>query len=242
MKKGVTGCQNVRMLRDVESLCMQAEWNYLCGFPGESENDYAPVIRQFPALHHLRPPASASRIVIERFSPYHSGAEPGFPDLRAADQYRITYDLPEPELMDLAYLFTAAPQGVDDTVIDQLRQEADAWTAAYYAGSRFTYCDLGDEVVLVNTRPGFGWRALSVGAPVEVAAFRLLDQPRTADFLAAQLGPLGATPAALADLLARWLELGVVFTDNGSFIQLATEATNQELHRLDTAGLAGARA
>ncbi len=161
MKKGVTGCQNVRMLRDVESLCMQAEWNYLCGFPGESENDYAPVIRQFPALHHLRPP-SASRIVIERFSPYHSGAEPGFPDLRAADQYRITYDLPEPELMDLAYLFTAAPQGVDDTVIDQLRQEADAWTAAYYAGSRFTYCDLGDEVVLVNTRPGFGWRALSV--------------------------------------------------------------------------------
>ncbi len=34
----------------------------------------------------------------------------------------------------------------------------------------------------------------------------------------------------------------MVFTDNGSFIQLATEATNQELHRLDTAGLAGARA
>ncbi|MEW2526558.1 RiPP maturation radical SAM C-methyltransferase [Streptomyces sp. NPDC047071] len=48
MDKGVTGCQNVRMLRDAVSVGLGVVWNYLFGFPDETEEDYEPVIDQIP--------------------------------------------------------------------------------------------------------------------------------------------------------------------------------------------------
>jgi len=51
----------------------------------------------------------ASRIAIERFSPYFNQPELGFSDLRAAKHYRLSYDLPDEELYDFAYIFDAPP-------------------------------------------------------------------------------------------------------------------------------------
>ncbi|NUR24612.1 MAG: RiPP maturation radical SAM protein 1, partial [Catenulispora sp.] len=120
MDKGVTGCQNVRSMRDAQSAGVSVSWNYLYGFPGESEEDYATILDQMPALHHLDPPVGHSRIVIERFSPYFDQPELGFDLLRPATQYRHVYQLPEGELMDLAYCFMAPYHGIDDTVAGRL--------------------------------------------------------------------------------------------------------------------------
>src|SRR5262249_10933898 len=57
MDKGVTGCLNVRLLRDAESIGTQVSWNYLYGFPGEEKSDYTAIIEQLPALQHLPPPS-----------------------------------------------------------------------------------------------------------------------------------------------------------------------------------------
>jgi hypothetical protein len=46
-------------------------------------------------------------------------------------------------------------------------------------GSRLTQCDLGDEIILVSRRASFDWSVLRLCEPLEVAAFRLLDEPRT---------------------------------------------------------------
>lgn len=236
MRKGATGCQNVRLLRDAESLGMQVAWNYLCGFPGERDDDYVSLISQFPVLHHLAPPGGAGRIAIERFSPYYSQPELGFTDIAVDPQYRVTYDLPERELTDLAYLFTASPRGVGQGVADRLAQAARVWEDSYYAGSRLTQCEAGEEIVLVNTRPGFSWRVLTVTDPAEIAVFRLLDQPHSADALARKLDSAGVTAQMLAGLLPRWQALGLLFAENGQFIQVATAATNQELHRIGSDG------
>ncbi len=233
MDKGVTGCQNVRILRDAESLGLQTAWNYIFGFPGEEEEDYGKLIDQFPALHHLMPPESVGDIMVERFSPYFDRPELGFADLSVNTAYRITYDLPEQELFGLSYFFAAPQCGVGEHVVRRLREAAARWTSAYYDKSRLTRLDLEQEIILVNTRPDFDWRFYSIADPVEIGVFRLLDQPHTAAVLMRKLSGSGTsvTSEELAGILTRWQAMGVVFTENEQFIQLATDAINQELQR-----------
>jgi ribosomal peptide maturation radical SAM protein 1 len=242
MDKGVTGCLNVRLLRDAESLGMQALWNYLYGFPGEDDEDYDQVIEQFPALHHLVPPVSVGELMVERFSPYFDRPELGFADLAVVPLYHVTYDLPERELFGLSYYFGAPHRGIGEDVARGLREAVESWTKAYYGKSRLTRCDLGQEILLVSTRPGFDWHHQSISDPAEAAAFRLLDQPHTTTGLARELTSAGfaITEEALAGVLARWKALGIVFAENGQFIQLATDAINQELQRWAPPGFARA--
>jgi ribosomal peptide maturation radical SAM protein 1 len=234
MDKGVTGCQNVRMLRDAAAAGLSVSWNYLYGFPGEADEDYLPVIEQLPALHHLPPVDGVARIVIERFSPYFNRPELGFGELSPAPQYALNYDLPEAELLDLAYLFSVPARGVDESVGDLLRAAADRWQREY-PHSRLSHVDLGEEVVLVSRRRDFDWTVLRLTDPVQVAVFRLLDQPHTVSSLARKLADPAAGEAALAQLLAEWVRLGIVFTETDHYVQLAPPATNHELLRIDTA-------
>jgi ribosomal peptide maturation radical SAM protein 1 len=242
MDKGVTGCLNIRLLRDAESLGIQAFWNYLYGFPGEEYGDYHQIIEQLPALHHLVPPVSVGELMVERFSPYFNRPELGFADLAVVPLYHVTYDLPERELFDLSYYFDAPHRGIGEDVARELREAVESWTRAYYGKSRLTWCDLGQEILLVSTRPGFDWHHQSISDPAEAAAFRLLDQPHTAVGLTRKLTSAGfaITEEALAGVLARWKALGIVFAENRQFIQLATDPVNQELQRWAPPGSAWA--
>ncbi|MBT2210115.1 RiPP maturation radical SAM C-methyltransferase [Actinomadura sp. NEAU-AAG7] len=246
MDKGVTGCQNVRMMRDAESAGVWVEWNYLYGFPGEDAGDYTSVVEQFPALHHLPPPGIVGRLAIERFSPYFDRPELGFAELRPHPQYSMIYDLPEAELFDLAYLFEAPPRGIGAAVAGRVADAAAEWQAAY-PESRLTMCDLGDHIDLVNRRPAFGWTALRVEDPVEMAALRLLDRPHRPAALAGKLAAVdpAVTVDGVADLLARWRGLGLTFADGGQVVLTAADAAGQGRRRVrrraaDPADLVGA--
>ncbi|MFI2641820.1 RiPP maturation radical SAM C-methyltransferase [Streptomyces sp. NPDC018610] len=240
MDKGVSGCQNVRMLRDAAETGLSVSWNYLHGFPGETAEDYDPVIRQLPALEHLDPPVDLSaRIAIERFSPYFKRPELGFTGLRPEEHYLFTYDLPEPELHDLAYVFSAPERGITEPTVGLLNEAIAAWKK-HHADARLTHTDLGDRIVLVSRRRSFPWRTLELTDPFETALFRLLDQPHGAMALHRKLTSRahhadGAehTPQDVEDLLRRWVDLGVVFTDAGQYVHIAPAAVNQDLLRLD---------
>lgn len=226
MDKGVSGCQNVRALRDAESTGVTTMWNYLYGFPGEEPEDYLEIIEQVPRLHHLSPPLGISRIAIERFSPYFNRPELGFDQLAPAPQYAETYQLPEPELADLAYLFVAPPQGIGGKVAEALEAALDGWREAY-PGSRLNYHDLGDRIVLASERSGFDWTVAELTQPLEVALFRLLDQPRGLDLLASRTAGCGGDQASVSGALKRFADLGIVFTEAGRWIHVATEPDNQ---------------
>jgi ribosomal peptide maturation radical SAM protein 1 len=234
MDKGVTGCQNVRLLRDAETIGVNMNWNYLYGFPGEADEDYTDVIDQLPALHHLTPPTNPSRIKAERFSPYFNRPDLGFGELRPAAHYRYIYDLPESELADLVYIFDAPPHGISRHCLDRLRQAVSWWKDAYLS-SRLTHCDLGEHIVLVNTRPGFAWDVLDLTDPVEVTAFRLLDNPHRPEALLRKTAAVHphVTADQLGTLLTRWRALGLTFHDDGRAVHVAPAAANQDLMRLD---------
>ncbi|MEV7470953.1 RiPP maturation radical SAM C-methyltransferase [Streptomyces kronopolitis] len=237
MDKGVSGCQNVRMLRDGAETGLSVSWNYLHGFPGETAADYEPVIAQIPALEHLNPPVDLSaRIAIERFSPYFNRPELGFTGLRPEEHYRFTYDLPESELLDLAYVFEAPERGITEPTVTALNDALGAWKK-HHADARLTHADLGDRIVLVSRRRAFDWGARELTDPLETAAFRLLDQPHAPAALtrklAARLPDLTVDESAVHALLQHWVTLGLVFTDGGQYVHLAPAAVNEDLLRLD---------
>ncbi|MFI8930731.1 RiPP maturation radical SAM C-methyltransferase [Streptomyces sp. NPDC053474] len=228
MDKGVTACQNVRMLRDAATVGLVPEWNYLYGFPGETDAHYTPVITQLPALHHLTPAESVGRIAIERFSPYFDRPDLGFDDLRPDSQYELIYDLPPTQLMDFAYLFEATPQGISEHTADALRASMQAWEDAW-ASSHLDHVDLGDRVVLTNRRSQFDWSLHQLTTPLEIKVFHLLDQPRTVASLERRTG---ADSQEISALLDRWRELGLLFTEGEHVVHVVPAAANQELLRL----------
>lgn len=236
MDKGVSGCQNVRMLRDAAETGLSVSWNYLHGFPGETDDDYAPVIRQIPALEHLDPPVDLSaRIAIERFSPYFNEPQLGFTGLRAEEHYRFTYDLPEEELYDLAYVFEAPARGIGEDTAERLNAALALWKKRH-VDARLTHTDLGDRIVLVSRRSGFAWRTRELTDPFEIAAFRLLDQPHTVAALHRKASDRASEPRTEQDvraLLDGWVADGIVFTDAGQYVHIAPSAVNQDLLRLD---------
>ncbi|MFE9220519.1 RiPP maturation radical SAM C-methyltransferase [Streptomyces lavendulae] len=234
MDKGVTGGQNVRMLRDAATVGLSVAWNYLHGFPGEDAEDYDDVVAQLAALEHLNPPVGqSSRIAIERFSPYFNNPALGFSELRPAEPYRLTYDLPEAEMFDLAYVFDVPPRGIGEEVVARLDEGIAQWKRNY-AGSRLTHCDLEDRIVLVSRRRAFDWTHLELTVPFELSLFRLLDQPHTVKAATRKLHEEhGMGEDALREVLERWRALGVVFEDSGQFVQIAPPALNEEFLRID---------
>jgi ribosomal peptide maturation radical SAM protein 1 len=235
MSKGVTGCRNVRMLRDSCDAGLTVSWNYLCGFPGEQAEDYLSIVGQMPALHHLPPPGEATRIVLERFSPLFDEPRRGFAGLSPDPQYALVHDLPERELMDLAYLFSAPSRGIGQDVLERVRAATDRW-AVEHPRSRLSHQDLGDSILLASDRSGFSWSVMHLTDPLRVAAFRLLGRPRTPEHLARGLveaGLLSCDGAAerVEGLLAEWSAAGIVFTESGTYVHVAPAAANQELMR-----------
>ncbi|MFC7588094.1 RiPP maturation radical SAM C-methyltransferase [Nonomuraea antimicrobica] len=237
MDKGVSGCQNVRLLRDASTAGVVTSWNYLYGFPGETSQDYETVLAQIPALHHLMPPETVNRIAIERFSPYFDRPELGFADLKPTAQNSLIYGLPEEELLDISYIFDAAPRGIDENAADRLREVLDGWRDEARK-SRLTQCDLGHRIVLVSRRAHFDWTVLVIDDPVECAAFRLLEQPRRVQSLVSKLSAQCGRDISLPDLeglLRRWRALGLIFEDDGQIIHVVPEAVNGELLRVGAA-------
>lgn len=234
MRKGVSGCQNVRFLRDAETHGLTVHWNYLYGFPGESPGDYRKILDQFYLLEHLPPMDGCTRIALERFSPYFDDPKLGFGERRPDEQYSLTYELPDAgDLGRIAYLFTTAQHGITGELEERLKEQTEEWMDSYPA-SRLVYYDLEKEIVISSRRRKFGWSVVVLRSPAELAMFRELSQPHSIESLAAALGQKkrGVDTGELIDLIALWRGLGLLFVDDDQYIHVAVQGNNQELHHL----------
>jgi ribosomal peptide maturation radical SAM protein 1 len=223
MRKGVTGAHNVQLLRDAEEHGLTVSWNYLYGFPGEHEDDYATIIEQFPALVHLQPPQGVSALALERFSPYFDDPSLGFGARAPADFYRFIYDLPEAELMDLVYLFETAGQGISGEIESRLQQAIAEWRRLYLASS-LTYRDDGRRLVIRDARANRAPATYVFEDAAQVAMYRALRRNHSLPGLQRALGESGLdVPLDGLERFAHELQrLGLVFEDAGLLVALAT--------------------
>ncbi|MBE2270673.1 MAG: RiPP maturation radical SAM protein 1, partial [Anaerolinea sp.] len=106
MDKGVSGSQNLALLRYARITGIQAQWNLLCGFPGDQRAWYELTYEIIKRITHLQPPSGIYPLSIDRFSPYYErAADYGISALTPFESY---FDaLPDGVPVDLiAYHFT----------------------------------------------------------------------------------------------------------------------------------------
>jgi ribosomal peptide maturation radical SAM protein 1 len=155
MRKGISGLQNIQLLKWCQEIGVEANWNFLTGFPGEPVEDYAQMAEVAPLLTHLRPPAGCFSIRLDRFSPNFDRAEElGFRDLRPYPAYRHVYDIDDAALGNLAYYFAFdyADDRSPDDYVAPLRQQVEQWRESH-ASSQLTAVENDGRLLLLDTRP-----------------------------------------------------------------------------------------
>jgi ribosomal peptide maturation radical SAM protein 1 len=105
MDKGITGLQNIRLLKWAREYGIKVSWNLLYGFPGEEPADYEEIFDTLLSISHLEAPGVA-RLLLERFSPYFENPEKyGIRILGPVKHYELIYPVKREMLMKLAYDF-----------------------------------------------------------------------------------------------------------------------------------------
>lgn len=240
MDKGVSGPQNVALLREGENEGLTVSWNHLYGFPGETDEDYESVIRQIPALVHLQPPSGAQRIAIERFSPYFNEPALGFAEKTPAHFYPIVYGLPAEELQDMVFFFDAPPQGIGAETEARLKDAVGAWPGLH-VGS-YLHLETDDDAwLIVDSRRGWPERTVRFASPFECEAIAALHRPHSAASLLRALEEAGiaATGDEVRAFLERLLEAGFVFEQQGKHVLIATRFDRTNVRMADAlAGVA----
>jgi hypothetical protein len=212
MKKGVSGLQNVQLLKWCKEIGVEPLWNFLVGFPGESPDDYQQMADLTARVCHLPGPSGVSGIRLDRFSPnFKDATELGFTKLRPVPFYEFLYDLPEAARHNLAYYFAydyKVPQEVA-RYADPLVKRVHAWKTTW-RHSELVSVDLDDRLMVFDTRP-------YAAAPVSVLTGADRELYLTCDAIT----DASALDADSADRLRRIAGGGLMLNTGAKYLSLA---------------------
>lgn len=130
MDKGVKGIQNVQLLRWAREMGFDVSWNIICGFPGETPEDYRQITDWISRISHLQPPIVVTRFRLDRFSPMFNNPDKyKITNVRSAPGLRLCYPFPEESLQKIAYFLDCDPPTDLDTMteINTMWRTVDHW-------------------------------------------------------------------------------------------------------------------
>ena len=212
MKKGVSGLQNIQLLKWCKEIGVHPIWYLLMGFPGESPDDYYEMAALSARVCHLPKPSGVNVVRLDRFSPnFNEAGQLGFTKLRPLPFYEFLYDLPEPVRHNLAYYFAydyKVPQDVA-RYADPLVKSIHAWTTTW-RHSELVSVDLDDRLFLFDTRP-------RAKAPVSVLAGEDRELYLTCDAIT-DSSALDAPSAARLQAIAAG---GLMLNEGAKYLSLA---------------------
>lgn len=132
MDKGERAITNINLLRWCRALDVEAEWNILYAFPGETADDYREQAELIHHIVHLQPPCGVGPIWMERFSPMFTQRD-RFPmrRLEPIPGYALAYP-DSHDRAEVAYFFDyefeqALPPSAYDGVHAAATRWKDAW-------------------------------------------------------------------------------------------------------------------
>jgi ribosomal peptide maturation radical SAM protein 1 len=130
MKKGVSGAQNNKLLKNCVNHSIEPTWNLIIGFPGDNEEIYKFYYSTLPFLFHL-PPPNIVPLRFDRYSEYHNNQEKFNLDLKPYDFYELIYPFEKDSLSNLAYYFVdCSDNGYIDNLIkweEKLKTIVNKW-------------------------------------------------------------------------------------------------------------------
>jgi ribosomal peptide maturation radical SAM protein 1 len=228
MDKGVRAAQNVNLLRWARYYGIEVAWGILCGFPGETAEDYDQQAAAVPHLVHLQPPSDASRIWLERFSPLYT----------APDRFGVRYRAPEssyryvyPDGVDLdrvAYFFEyELKDALPDSAYDGLRRAVADWNAASTPGPppELTYRSAPGFLQIYDGRYPQRRGTYTFEGTLAEIYLACVDRPTTATAVRAKLG-LRLPVGAVADAFVEFQRRGLMFLDGSLAVALALPAVH----------------
>ncbi len=230
MKKGVSAIQNVQLLKSCRQYGVQASWNLLYGFPGETEEDYAQMAALLPALYHLRPPNCLAPIRLDRFSPNFDQAE----ELKLAQvkpfaMYRFLYPLPPESIANLAYFFEYKYQDGRNAhkMAAKLVRPFKVWRANK-GGDLVKKYGRHPELVIIDTRPERRRRVYHFqGMQRELYDFcdQIRGRSKILQFAAQRVGKTVEDVTVRVDLfLSQLIDLQLMMREGNQYLSLAVPA------------------
>jgi ribosomal peptide maturation radical SAM protein 1 len=232
MRKGVSGLQNIQLLKWCKEHGVTPHWNYLFGFPGEPAEEYSRLAALSERLDHLRPPSGSAGIRLDRFSPnFNESARHGFANVRPLAPYRHIYRVPDAALHNLAYYFSydyAKPQDTR-TYVAPLLKSIRTWQRSHKT-SELALARAGKQAVMIDLRRK-ARRPFKVLDPMDRAICEACDGITDARRIASALQEKGIPieSAALLRRLAALVDDAYLLRDGERYIGLAVPLGDYEL-------------
>ena len=226
MRKGVTGIQNAQLLKLCREYGVEAAWNLLYGFPGETAEDYEQTARWIPALYHLRPPGAVSAIRLDRFSPNFNQAEQfGLVEIRPFAMYQLVYPIPPEGVANVAYFFEYRyGDGREPTsYLKETLEKAATWKQNR-GGDLVKRYGNDPELMIVDTRPEHPHRSYPLnGIQREIYDFcgDIRSKAAIMDFARQRCGAAAGLEEALDAFLQQLEDWDLAIREGNQYLSLA---------------------
>ena len=224
MQKGVTGLQNIQLLKWCRELGISANWTIICGFPFERARSYERMTALTPLLAHLEPPRLLSGLILQRYSPLFTQPERfGIRNIRPNDSYRLIYGDNAQNLQRLAYHFEFDCDR--EKPVASYAAALQAAIADWNSGAADAFLVHHDEdgrVVIGDTRPMARKRLHHLVGAARIAYLHC-DQVRSLANIRRNLAEheCAIDEVALSDILDRLVQDGLMMTENGLYLSLS---------------------
>jgi ribosomal peptide maturation radical SAM protein 1 len=233
MKKGVTGLQNIRLLKWAGQFNIRVLWNVIYGFPGEPREEYDRMAEIMQSLTHLQPPNLVG-LRVERFSPYYDSAlEFGLEILGPAPYYRFLYAVDEITLNELAYDFQHRYQDGRNpsTYIAAIRDVIETWKSTYHVCgiNSLRYYRGPGFLKISDRRPNLQGRIYSFGE-TEALIYLTCDSGATPIGIweTLRLGEQSdITVGEVKDFLDELVKLRLIYEEDGRYLSLALPSNTE---------------
>ena len=224
MRKGVTGIQNVQLLRLCREYGLDLAWNLLYGFPGETPQDYIETGKVIEAVYHLKAPGAVARIRLDRFSPNYDSAESfGLVSVRPFDIYGHIYPLSDESIANIAYFFSCDyldgrnPAEYVQPMLEQMRLWQENQT-----GDLVKRYENDDQLTLLDTRPGRKPMHYPLtGLQREIYDF--CDQIRSRSSIDAFAAKWAGKEVPLDEFLEQLVSFQLVLQEGNQYLSLAVD-------------------
>jgi ribosomal peptide maturation radical SAM protein 1 len=224
MDKGITALANVACLKYCREAGVQASWNLLHGFPGETREDYEQTLRFLQAVVHLEAPEGVGPMKLTRFSPSFNESEAlGFHGRRPAHYYRLMFPYPDEVLDNLVNIFDFDFHDDLDrqALVQPIEQFVDEWKRHQDPGVLVLVTDESGPA-LYDTRFNRAWDRKPL-APLESLVYGFCDAPRAFAEIARLAGERHpqVTEAQVRTVLDGFVAERVMISEAGSYLSLA---------------------
>jgi ribosomal peptide maturation radical SAM protein 1 len=227
MKKGVSGLQNIQLLKWCREIGIIPYWNIIWGFPGEPAKEYDWMANIVPLLVHLHPPSGFGKIVLDRFSPYFLEPEKyGLINIRPLAEYSLVYPFRSKDLEKIAYHFEFDyAHGDPSTHIKGLNTQIDNWQELWNAETLPSLTMLvTDKIILIkDTRPCANDNNIELLANEEKFIYELCDSYHSFQSINFRLKNRfhGITENGTTEFLTHLINKKLMLGYNDKFLSLA---------------------